>query len=165
MNHVDTTRPHCQPSAEWRETTLTQQGFSSQCTISVRADASGQRRYTGLWSNQGAPSELRRAYAGFELVQQPQWDVAVDPAAKLADPLESFRQQLTQIEKLPAEILDEPQVRQARAAARLPAADRLPITLRGRIGICLSRRHDDGSLLRGDRNVVGRVWVVHENIR
>ena len=92
-------------------------GFISQCTISVRTDASGQRHYSGIWSNQGAASELRPAYAGFDLVEQPQWDVAVAPAATLADPLESFRQQLAQIEKLPAGKLDDPQVREARATA------------------------------------------------
>lgn len=94
------------------QTALTQQGLASQITISVRTDKDGLRHYTGIWSNQGAPSELRSAYAGFELVEQPQWDIAVAPAAKLADPLETFRQQLAQIEKLPAEKLDDPQVRQ-----------------------------------------------------
>jgi formylglycine-generating enzyme required for sulfatase activity len=97
---------------------LTQQGFASQSTISVRTDSSGQRRYTAIWSNEGAPSEFRPAYAGFELVHRPQWDVAVAPAARLADPLETFRQQLTEIEKLPAEKQDDPQVREARAAAQ-----------------------------------------------
>ncbi len=100
------------------QTTLTQQGFNSQNAITVRRDASVQRRYTGLWSSQGALSELRPAYAGFELVEQPQWDVAVAPAAKLADPLDSFRQQLAEIKELPAEKQDDPQVRRARAAAQ-----------------------------------------------
>ena len=59
------------------------EGFASQSTICVWTDAAGQRHYAGIWSNQGAPSELRAAYAGFELVHQPQWDVAVAPAAKL----------------------------------------------------------------------------------
>ena len=63
------------------------------------------------------PSELRAAYAGFELVHQPQWDVAVAPAAKLADPLDTFREQLTQIAAVPADQLDEPQHRLARARA------------------------------------------------
>ncbi len=98
-------------------TAFPEKGFPSRSTISVRTDASGQRRYTAIWSNEGAPSEVRPAYAGFELVEQPQWDVAVAPAEKLADPLEPFRQQLAQIESLPAERLDEPQIRQIRAAA------------------------------------------------
>ena len=99
--------------------TLVPSGLATTCvgTITVRTDSGGQRHYTGLWSNQGAPSEIRPAYAGFELVEQPQWDVAVAPVAKLADPLETFRQQLAQIEKLPAEKLDEPPVREARATA------------------------------------------------
>ncbi len=96
---------------------LTRQGFASQCTISVRTDSASQRLYTAIISNQGAPSELRPAYAGFELVHQPQWDVAVAATAKLDDPMEQFRQQLAQIEKLPPEKLDEPQIREIRAAA------------------------------------------------
>ncbi|HQZ66326.1 MAG TPA: SUMF1/EgtB/PvdO family nonheme iron enzyme, partial [Planctomycetaceae bacterium] len=99
------------------QTQLTQQGFASQSTISVRTDNDGQRHYTAIISNQGAPSELRPAYAGFELVHQPQWDVSVASAEKLADPLDQFRQQLAQIEKLPPEKLDEPQIREIRAAA------------------------------------------------
>jgi formylglycine-generating enzyme required for sulfatase activity/tetratricopeptide (TPR) repeat protein len=98
-------------------TAFPEKGFPSQSTISVRTDANGQRRYAAIWSNQGAPSEVRPAYAGFELVEQPQWDVAVAPAEKLADPLEPFRQQMAQIENLPAERLDEPEIRQIRAAA------------------------------------------------
>ncbi|MFP6766226.1 MAG: tetratricopeptide repeat protein, partial [Planctomycetaceae bacterium] len=62
-------------------------------------------------------SELNPACAGFELVHQPQWDVAVAPAASLADPLEPYRKQLVAIEKLPAERRDEPQVREVRATA------------------------------------------------
>jgi len=96
---------------------LTEQGFASQSTVTVRTDNVGQRHYTAIISNQGAPSELRPACAGFELVHQPQWDVAVAPPEKLADPLEQFRQQMAQIEKLPPEQLDDPQVREARAAA------------------------------------------------
>ena len=110
---LDVTKPELTDA----QATFKQQGFTSQSTISVRTDASGQRHYSGIWSNQGALSEPRLAYAGFELVKQPQWDVAVAPAAKLADPLESFRQQLAEIEKLPAEKLDDPPVRQTRAAA------------------------------------------------
>ena len=65
---------------------LNRQHFTSQTTINVRTDASGDRRYTGLWSNQGAPSELRPAYAGFEVMEQPQWDVAAAPATQLEPP-------------------------------------------------------------------------------
>ncbi|HQZ65500.1 MAG TPA: SUMF1/EgtB/PvdO family nonheme iron enzyme, partial [Planctomycetaceae bacterium] len=99
------------------QTQLTEQGFASQSTITVRTDSDGQRRYTAIISNQGAASELRPAYAGFELVHQPQWDVAVAPAKKLADPLEQFRQQMAQIEVLPAEQVDDPQIREIRATA------------------------------------------------
>ena len=100
--------------------TLTQQGFISQNTITVRTDHGGQRYYTGIWSNQGARSELRPAYAGFELVKNPQWDVALGQAAKLTDPLETFRRQLTQMEELPAVKLDDPEVREARGCGSLP---------------------------------------------
>ncbi len=98
-------------------TAFPEKGFPSRSTISVRTDASGQRRYTAIWSSQEAPSEVRPAYAGFELVEQPQWDVAGAPAAKLPDPLEPFRRQLARIESQPAERLDEPQIRQIRAVA------------------------------------------------
>jgi formylglycine-generating enzyme required for sulfatase activity len=70
------------------KTRLAQQGFMAQNSITVRTDSRGQRRYSAVWSNQGAPSELRLEYAGFELVEQPQWDVAVAPAEKLPDPEE-----------------------------------------------------------------------------
>lgn len=94
-----------------------EQGFVSQTTIAVRSDANGQRRYSGIWSNQGAPSELRSAYAGFELVEQPQWDVAVAPSNRMADPLETFRQQLAQLETMTAEQADDPAVIESRAVA------------------------------------------------
>ena len=68
---------------------LAKEGFAAQMTICVWTDAAGQRHYAGIWSNQGAPSELRAAYAGFELVHEPQWDVAVAPAAKLSWPIRS----------------------------------------------------------------------------
>ena len=96
---------------------LAQQGFASQSTVSVRSDNASQRHYTAIISNQGAPSELRPAYSGFELVEQPQWDVAVAPAEELADPLNQYRQQMTEIEKLSPERLDDPQVREERATA------------------------------------------------
>ena len=96
---------------------LNRQKFTSQTTVSVRTDASGHRRYTGLWSNQGAPSELRPAYAGFELMEQPQWDVAVAPVARLPDPLDWFRQELARIESLSAAEQDDPEVRESRAEA------------------------------------------------
>ena len=97
------------------QTALIQAGFNSQCTIAVRTDANGQRRYSGIWSNQGAPSELRPAYAGFELVKEPQWDVAVAPNSRVTNPLEKIRQTLSQFEKLPAEKLDELKNRETRA--------------------------------------------------
>lgn len=67
----------------------------------------GQRHHGGIWSNQGALSDLNAAYAGFELVDQPQWDVAVAKPAKLADPLEPSRQMLAQISALPADRLKQ----------------------------------------------------------
>ncbi|HUY31243.1 MAG TPA: SUMF1/EgtB/PvdO family nonheme iron enzyme, partial [Pirellulales bacterium] len=95
--------------------TMVIQGFAAQCAVGVCCDAEGERRYLGIWSNQGAPSELRAAYAGFELVDQPQWDVAVAPPARLADPLDRCRQQLAEIAKLTLDQLEEPQTRLNRA--------------------------------------------------
>ena len=97
------------------QTELTKQGFGSQCTMTVRVDAHGRRRYTGIWSNQGAPSEFRPAYAGFELVKEPQWDVAVAPAGSPANPLEKIEQNLARIEAMPAEKLDDLKIRETRA--------------------------------------------------
>ncbi|HUY34672.1 MAG TPA: SUMF1/EgtB/PvdO family nonheme iron enzyme [Pirellulales bacterium] len=97
---------------------LVKQGFAAQSAVGVWTDAAGQRRYLGIWSNQGAPSELRAAYGGFELVDQPQWDVAVAPAARLADPLDARRRQLAEIAKLPPAQLDQPQWRLTRATAQ-----------------------------------------------
>jgi formylglycine-generating enzyme required for sulfatase activity len=96
---------------------LVKQGFAAQDTIGVWRDADGQRRYAGIWSNQGAPSELCAAYAGFELVDQPQWDMAVAPGEVQADPRATIRQQFAETEKLPAAELDSPQLL-ARAQAR-----------------------------------------------
>jgi hypothetical protein len=83
---------------------LAKAGFASQATIAVWTDDAGQRRYGGIWSSQGSPSELNTAYAGFELVDRPQWNVAVAvaPTGKLADPLDQFRQRLSQFEALTA---------------------------------------------------------------
>jgi serine/threonine protein kinase/formylglycine-generating enzyme required for sulfatase activity len=65
------------------------EGFANEFTLKVRTDASGQRYFTGLFSNQGTPSELGMDYAGFERADVPQWDVSVRPSAnqsKLAPP-------------------------------------------------------------------------------
>lgn len=97
---------------------LAKEGFAAQCTISVWTDHAGQRHYAGIYSNQGAPSELNPAYAGYELVGQPQWDVAVAPPAKLADPLDDYRRQLTQIQAWPPDALQQSPVRLLRARAR-----------------------------------------------
>ena len=92
---------------------LAKEGFASQTTICVWTDRAGRRHYAGIWSSHGAPSELRSAYAGFELVHQPQWDVAVAPAAKvtLADPLVAYRQELVRIAAMSPAQLDQPQIR------------------------------------------------------
>ena len=105
------------------QTELQKQNFVSQTAISVRTDAAGQRRYTALFSNLGTPTKLRTAYSGSTPGDELQWDIAVSAAEKMADPLEPFRQQLAQIEKLPVEKLDDPQVREARAAAHYQLAN------------------------------------------
>ncbi len=98
-------------------TQLMDNGIQSQRTIAVRVNSNGERFYSGIWSNQGAPSELREAYAGFELVDQPQWDVALAPAGRLPDPLDIFRKQLAGLEKLTAEKFEDPKLRELRATA------------------------------------------------
>ncbi|HEV3022008.1 MAG TPA: SUMF1/EgtB/PvdO family nonheme iron enzyme [Pirellulales bacterium] len=103
---------------------LSQQGFSSQSTIGAWTDSASRRHYLGIWSNHGPPSELRAAYAApFERLDQPQCDIAVAPAGKLADPLEAYRGKLAQIEELPAAQLHQPQVRLARAVAHYQLGD------------------------------------------
>ena len=87
----------------------------SQSTICVWTDAAGQRHFAGIWTNQGTPSEIEGSYGGYELVELPQWDVAVAPDAKPADPLDAYRQQLAQIANLPPVQQDQPPVRLARA--------------------------------------------------
>ena len=94
-----------------------EKGIPSQRTVSVRTNSKGERLYTGIWSNEGARSELRPAYAGFELVHQPQWDVAVSPAGRLPDPLDRFRKQLASFEKPSVEKFDDPKLRELRATA------------------------------------------------
>ena len=101
---------------------LIAEGFTSQSTITVWADKAGQRRYAGIWSNTGAASELKSAYAGFEMVDQPQWDVAVAEANKLNDPLDEFRRTLADIDKVPTDRLmsvlqRQPEARFTRAEA------------------------------------------------
>ena len=90
----------------------------SQSTIYVWTDEEGQRHYAGIWSSVGVPSEMEASYAGYERVEQPQWDVAVAPAAKPADPLDALRQQLAQIANLPLDQREQPPVRLARAQAQ-----------------------------------------------
>ena len=99
------------------QTKLQKQNIVTQTAISVRTDAAGQRRYTALFSNRGAPTQLRTAYSGLKLGDELQWDIAVSAAEKLADPLETFRKQLAQFEKLKPEKLDDAPVREARATA------------------------------------------------
>jgi hypothetical protein len=41
------------------------QGFTSRSTLVVNVDRSSLRRYTSVWTNKGASSEIRAAYAGF----------------------------------------------------------------------------------------------------
>jgi formylglycine-generating enzyme required for sulfatase activity/tetratricopeptide (TPR) repeat protein len=100
------------------EESLVKESFASQWSIAVWSDSNRTRHYAGIWSNQGARSELTAAHSGFERLDQPQWDVAVAPASKLADPLDLARQRLEQIGKLPIEQQDQAQVRFGRAWAR-----------------------------------------------
>ena len=96
---------------------LAEQGFLSQCTISVWTDVDGRRLYSGVWSNQGALTNLRPAFAGFELVDQPQWDVAVAAQGAMLDSRYQFRRTLSQIEVRTKEEADHHELRQRRAEA------------------------------------------------
>ncbi len=89
----------------------------SQQTIAVRTTSDGDRLYSAIWSTDGAESELRPAYAGFELIHQPQWDVAVAPAGRLSDPRDAYRKQLATLANLPAERFEDPKLRELRAIA------------------------------------------------
>lgn len=108
------------------QATLTEAGFDSQATIAVWYDEAGERHYGGIWSNRGAPSELNTMYAGFELVDQPQWDLAAARPANLTNPLESYRQLLADTSELPMDVskklLEQPQVRLQRGRARFRLA-------------------------------------------
>ncbi len=56
---------------------LSESGCISQIAVAVWMDANGNRRYGGIWSDAGKPSEMNPAYAGFELFDRPQTDIAV----------------------------------------------------------------------------------------
>lgn len=58
---------------------LNEAGYTSQVSIAVWLNDAGERRYGGIWSNRGEASRVKLAYPGFELVDWPQWDVAVAP--------------------------------------------------------------------------------------
>ena len=59
------------------ESELTSQGWTSQCTITVRTDLNGHRLYSAIWSNHGAASTRRISPDRFELIDQTLWDVAI----------------------------------------------------------------------------------------
>lgn len=73
-------------------------GIGSQTTINVWNSEPGRRRYAGVWSNLAAASEIRPAYPGFELVDQPHSDVAFAAEGALFDPLDEFRIRLRTID-------------------------------------------------------------------
>ncbi len=89
--------------------------FAAQITLHTMNDASGVRRYSGIWSNTGSPSKMEPAYEGWERLDQPQWDVSVAREEPQADPLEYYRRQLAQIRNLPPEQADDPHLRRAYA--------------------------------------------------
>ena len=96
---------------------LASEGFISQLAIGVWTDTMRERRYLGIWSTQGPPSEAFPAYTGFERLEQPQWDVAVASANRLPDPLDRFRKLAQEIANLPENARERPDVRLARAQA------------------------------------------------
>lgn len=67
---------------------LADDGFASQCTVSVSRSADTQRLYCGIWSNQGPVYSSSLAYPGFEFFDRPQWDVSVTPGKAGAGPVD-----------------------------------------------------------------------------
>jgi serine/threonine protein kinase/formylglycine-generating enzyme required for sulfatase activity/energy-coupling factor transporter ATP-binding protein EcfA2 len=99
------------------QTQFQDQNIVSQTALSVRTDVVGERRYTALYSNLGPPTQLREAYSGLALGDELQWDIAVSSAGKLADPLDSFRQQLALCKNLPPEKRNDPKILESQAIA------------------------------------------------
>lgn len=91
---------------------------SIQVALHVIIDAAGNRRYSGIWSDQGAPSTAMAEYDGRERTDQPQWDVCVADEGPLPDPLDWYRGQLARIEQIPLELREVPGLRGTLAAAR-----------------------------------------------
>ena len=102
---------------------LKQEKFAAQATLQVSVDDKGQRHYTGIWSNQGAEATPVPAYAGWQRVDQPQWDISLAAAGKLPDPLDHYRQQLTVIQQAPPEQVDTPRLRLVRAVVNYRLGD------------------------------------------
>jgi formylglycine-generating enzyme required for sulfatase activity/serine/threonine protein kinase/tetratricopeptide (TPR) repeat protein len=96
---------------------LRKAGFRTKYTVSVRTDVRGVRHFSSLFSNQDTWSLLVPAYTGSERFDMPQWDVSVAAASKLADPLEKYRGQLTQIKRLSTEQQESLRILKTRAIA------------------------------------------------
>lgn len=90
-------------------TVLEKQGFNSQNTLALRTLTDGTRRYTVLVSNNGDRSETRLEYSGFELIDQPQWDVAFAPPSRRVFPSQSLKMQIAEINR---KISAEPSTKQ-----------------------------------------------------
>jgi formylglycine-generating enzyme required for sulfatase activity len=54
---------------------LAADGYKCIRSLSARVDSAKTPRFTAIWSNQGAVSEFRPAWSGFELFDQPQADI------------------------------------------------------------------------------------------
>lgn len=74
-------------------------------------------RFAGIWSNQGAQAELRLAYADFERVDQPQWDVAILPQNPFALPSMPHRKAVAELTARLANDVDNEVYRKARGKA------------------------------------------------
>lgn len=97
--------------------TMVAQGFVSQQILSVATDSHGARRYSSIWSKQGAPADARPTHTGSELSYEPQWDVSVAAAGRLLDPLQVFRDRLTALAAFPTLHQTEPENLKLRAEA------------------------------------------------
>ncbi|MCO6454345.1 MAG: SUMF1/EgtB/PvdO family nonheme iron enzyme [Pirellulaceae bacterium] len=92
-----------------------QAGLKSLDTLHVFVAADGSRKYSAVFSGSGADSTVMPAYAGWERVDQPQWDVSLAADGTLPDPLAIYRQQLTQVEQALKAQPDVPQLKLVRA--------------------------------------------------
>ncbi len=98
---------------------LAAEEFKFQRTIFAADSVAGGSEYSAVFSNIGPSSQTVLVWGGEELHGRPQCDLTALPTGPLtlADPRESFREQLVEIQALSAEQLERPAIRLKRAVA------------------------------------------------